>query len=113
MAFKLSLVVCAAVLLLAVPAAAQPPAAKIPVLIDTDAGDDIDDAFALALALASPELDVRGVTTVFGDSHTRAQLVARLLYEAGRKDIPVAAADKARKQPETTGQMQYGLRAGR
>ena len=36
---------------------AQPkqPAKKNPVLIDTDIGDDIDDALALALALASPE----------------------------------------------------------
>ena len=40
------------------PAAAQAP--RIPVLIDTDIGSDIDDAFALALALASPELDLRG-----------------------------------------------------
>ena len=54
-----------AVLLLLVAAA---PAAfaqdKIPVVIDTDIGADIDDAFALALAIASPELDIRGITTV-------------------------------------------------
>ena len=112
MASKTFLIVCAAVLFLAAPAAAQPPQ-KIPVLFDTDAGDDIDDALALALALASPELDVRGVTTVFGDAHTRAQLVGRLLAEADRKDIPVASATKARPQPELAGQMQYGLRAGR
>jgi inosine-uridine nucleoside N-ribohydrolase len=112
MAFKTFLIVCAAVLVLAAPAAAQPQK-KIPVLFDTDAGDDIDDALALALALASPELDVRGVTTVFGDAHTRAQLIGRLLAEAGRKDIPVASATKARPQPELAGQMQYGLRAGR
>ena len=37
---------------------------KIPVILDTDIGSDIDDAFALALILASPELDLRGVTTV-------------------------------------------------
>src|SRR5262245_41466967 len=43
---------------------------RVPILIDTDIGDDIDDAFALVLALASPELDVRGVTTVVGDAHT-------------------------------------------
>ena len=46
------------------------------------------------MALVSPELEVRGLTTVTGDSHTRAQIVCRLLLEAGRKDIPVAAASK-------------------
>jgi inosine-uridine nucleoside N-ribohydrolase len=61
------------------------------VIIDTDIGDDIDDAFALALALRSPELRILGVTTTFGDTNTRAKLVDRFLGEAGRSDIPVAA----------------------
>ncbi|MGH7486845.1 MAG: hypothetical protein ACREMY_14775, partial [bacterium] len=39
----------------------------VPILFDTDIGDDIDDALALGLALQSPELDVRGVTTVSDD----------------------------------------------
>ena len=60
------------------------------VLIDTDIGDDIDDALALALALRSPELLVRGVTTVFGDTQRRAQLARYLLHIFGRDDIPVA-----------------------
>src|SRR5882672_4658675 len=61
------------------------------VIIDTDIGDDVDDAFALALALRSPELQILGITTTFGDTETRAKLVDRLLAEAGRPDIPVAA----------------------
>jgi hypothetical protein len=40
----------------------------IPVVIDTDIGADPDDALALVLALASPEVDVRGVTIVSGTS---------------------------------------------
>jgi len=60
------------------------------IIIDTDIGDDIDDAFALALALRSPELQILGVTTAFGDTQTRAKLVDRFLGEAGRQDIPVA-----------------------
>jgi len=60
------------------------------IIIDTDIGDDIDDAFAVALALRSPELQILGVTTTFGDTETRAKLVDRLLGEAGRQDIPVA-----------------------
>jgi purine nucleosidase len=61
------------------------------VIIDTDIGDDIDDAFAIALALRSPELEILGVTTTFGDTETRAKLVDRFLGEAGRPDIVVAA----------------------
>jgi len=61
------------------------------IIIDTDIGDDIDDAFALALALRSPELEILGVTTTFGDTETRAKLVDRFLSEAGRPEIPVAA----------------------
>ena len=34
-------------------------------LLDTDIGDDIDDAFALALLLENPEIDLKAVTTVY------------------------------------------------
>ena len=61
------------------------------IIIDTDIGDDVDDAFALALALKSPELQVLGVTTTFGDTETRAKIVDRFLGEAGRTEIPVLA----------------------
>ena len=61
------------------------------VIIDTDIGDDIDDAFAVALALRSPELQILGITTTFGDTETRAKLLDRFLAEAGRPEIPVAA----------------------
>lgn len=62
-----------------------------PVMIDCDPGHD--DAIALLLAVASPELDVLGVTTVAGnttlDKTTRNALT--VLELAGRGDIPVAA----------------------
>jgi purine nucleosidase len=64
-------------------------AAVSKVIVDTDVGDDIDDAFALALALRSPELEVIGITTAWGDTALRAQLVNRLLKEAGASGIPV------------------------
>jgi purine nucleosidase len=67
------------------------PALPEKVIIDTDIGDDIDDAFALALALRSPELQIIGVTTTFGDTETRAKLLDRFLAEVGRPEIPVAA----------------------
>jgi len=73
------------------PGAAQAGAAPQLVIIDTDIGDDIDDAFALALALRSPELRILGVTTTFGDTELRARLLDRYLAAVGRSDIPVAA----------------------
>jgi purine nucleosidase len=77
----------------ATPQQTQPGVARPPelVLLDTDIGDDIDDAFALALALESPELKILGITTTFGDTETRARLVDRYLAAVGRGDIPVAA----------------------
>ncbi|MBI4976414.1 MAG: nucleoside hydrolase [Spirochaetes bacterium] len=67
----------------------------IPVILDTDIGDDIDDAYALSLILRSPELKLLGVTTVFGNSIARARQAQTVLSLAGRDDIPVAAGNGA------------------
>jgi purine nucleosidase len=64
------------------------------VIIDTDIGDDIDDAFALALALSSHHLQILGVTTAWGDTDLRARLVERILKQTGHENIPVAAGPK-------------------
>lgn len=71
-------------------AAEQKP---IPVIFDTDIGTDIDDAYALAQIIRSPELKLLGVTTVSGDAVARARLAAKLLATAGGNwaDIPVYA----------------------
>lgn len=69
----------------------QSVSTKQRVLLDTDIGDDIDDALALALILQSPEIDLQAVTTVFGDTQQRARLAAHLLRIFSREDIPVAA----------------------
>src|SRR6266404_260821 len=63
---------------------------RIPIIIDTDIGDDIDDALALALALQSPELDIRAVTTVIDDVESRSRLAWKELGIFGRRDIPLA-----------------------
>src|ERR671922_2155562 len=63
----------------------------IPILLDCDPGHD--DAIALLLALGSPELELRGVTTVAGNQ-TLEKCTAnaiRVLEYVGREDIPVAA----------------------
>lgn len=58
-------------------------------IIDTDIGDDIDDAFALDFALKR-NLDLICVTTVYRNTVQRAQIVKKLLSLYG-KDIPVYA----------------------
>jgi inosine-uridine nucleoside N-ribohydrolase len=67
------------------------PAAPQLVILDTDIGDDIDDAFALALVLRSPELHLLGIETAYGDTELRARLVDRYLAAVGYGDIPVLA----------------------
>ncbi|MBS1853370.1 MAG: nucleoside hydrolase [Acidobacteria bacterium] len=82
------------------------PSGKIKIIIDTDIGDDIDDAFAVALALRSSELEILGITTTFGDTEARAKLADRLLGETGHSDIPVAAGTAA-KAPGGLTQRRY------
>jgi inosine-uridine nucleoside N-ribohydrolase len=65
------------------------PNSKIPVILDTDIGGDIDDTWALAMLLNSPELDVKLILTATGDTLYRARIVAKLLEIAGRTDISV------------------------
>ena len=61
----------------------------LPFILDTDIGDDIDDALALALICRSPELALRGVTTVFGNAPRRAVLAQHLLKEWKPEKVPV------------------------
>jgi inosine-uridine nucleoside N-ribohydrolase len=65
-----------------------------PVILDTDICDDIDDTWALALLLKSPELDCRLVVTAVGDTQAKAKIVAKFLEKAGRTDIPVGVGVK-------------------
>jgi purine nucleosidase len=65
-------------------------AKPIPVIFDTDIGDDIDDALALALTLQSPELDVKLVTTVADDVESRTRLAWKELSLFGRRDVGLA-----------------------
>ena len=61
------------------------------VWVDTDIGDDIDDAFALGLIFRSPELHVLGISTGFGDTELRARLTDRFLAAIGESSTPVTA----------------------
>lgn len=60
-----------------------------PVILDTDIGTDIDDTWALAMLLNSPELKLEAVVTSHGDTRYRALLAAKMLAVADREDVPV------------------------
>ena len=62
---------------------------KIPVILDTDIGLDIDDTWALGLLLKCPELDVKLITTSTDNTSLKAKLVAKFLEIVGRTDIPI------------------------
>jgi len=79
------------------------------IIIDTDPGQD--DAVAILLALASPELDVRGITCVAGNvplplTARNARIVCEL---AGRPDVPVfAGCDRPLSRPLVTAEHVHG-----
>lgn len=84
--------------------------ARIPVILDCDPGHD--DALAITLALARPELDVLGITTIGGNSTlantTRNAL--RVLALLGRTDVPVAAGpDQPLVRPLETAPQVHGV----
>jgi len=73
---------------------------KIPVILDTDIGDDIDDTWALTLLLKSPELDLRLVVGDQGKPLYRASLIAKFLELAGRTDVPVGIGLGSREKED-------------
>ncbi|PYV16015.1 MAG: nucleoside hydrolase [Acidobacteria bacterium] len=88
-----------AALLLAACALFSAAPKPVPIILDTDIGTDIDDAFALALVLRSPELDLLGVTTVSGDTAARAAIAAKMLSEYGAGNVPVYAGSPGKRLP--------------
>ena len=81
----------------------------VPVIIDTDIGSEVDDAFALGLALLSPDrLDIVGITTCGSDASTRTWMVCRMLTATEREAIPVATG--ADPQPKRPIEAQYQYR---
>ncbi len=65
---------------------------KLKLLIDTDIGDEIDDALALYLAMRI-DMEIVGVTTVYQNTDERARIAKRLmsLYGKGYENVPVYA----------------------
>ncbi len=80
---------------------------RIPVILDSDIGDDIDDTWALLMLLRSPQFDVKLVLSDFGNAIYRCRLFAKLLELTGHTHIPVGvgldADDNAGLQSEWIG----------
>lgn len=74
---------------------------KIPIILDTDIGFDVDDVWALMFLLNCPELDVKLITTATGDTAYRARIVAKILALAGREDIPIGVGLALDASPKT------------
>jgi inosine-uridine nucleoside N-ribohydrolase len=87
--FALPGLLAALALLTATPACPAADKEKIPVILDTDIGDDIDDTWALIMLLKSPQFAVKLVTTTYGKAEYRAKLLAKVLTVAGRTDVAV------------------------
>ncbi|MHC4431065.1 MAG: nucleoside hydrolase [Planctomycetota bacterium] len=87
----LIITVLVAILFLAIVsgASASQSGRKIPIIFDTDICDDIDDTWALALMLQSPEFDVKLITTAVRNTPSKAKVVAKFLQTVGRTDIPI------------------------
>lgn len=80
---------------------------RVAILLDTDLGAQADDAYALALAVADPRIELAGVTTISGDTSIRAKMVCRFLHAVGKEKIPVAAGSPPQPKGEIGGQYQY------
>lgn len=79
------------------PSAAQP--ARTPIVLDTDIGTDIDDAWALGFAMTAPEFELMAVTITDGNTAARARVACKLLHAAGRGAVPVAVG-RATRAPQ-------------
>ncbi len=60
----------------------------VKILLDTDIGNDIDDAICLSHLLANPDCELMGITTVTGEATTRAS-IASILCKIADKKIPI------------------------
>ena len=71
----------------------------VPVILDTDLGDDIDDTWALCMLLGTPQVDLQLIVTAFHDTEKKARLVAKILEHTGRTGIPLGIGKKTKDAP--------------
>ena len=75
------------------------------VWIDTDVGSDVDDALTIAYVLRHPDLELAGVSTVFGDVEMRSEIARALLALTPEIDAPVLTGKAVPMMPERIGLM--------
>src|SRR4029077_9177392 len=83
-----------------------------PVIFDTDIGTDVDDILALAVLAKSPELELIGVTTVYGDTPLRARIAKVTCDLLGCSETAVLIGEKetlTRRQIYWAGHEGYGV----
>jgi inosine-uridine nucleoside N-ribohydrolase len=71
------------------PTGESTPDRTIPIILDADIGDDIDDTWALLMLLRMPQFDLKLAVGDFGNGIYRARLLAKLLELTGRSDVPI------------------------
>jgi inosine-uridine nucleoside N-ribohydrolase len=76
------------------------PRKRIPVILATDIGDDIDDTWALGFLLKCPELDLKLVATDYGKPQYRAKLLAKFLQDTGHAQVAVGVGPEAEPRGE-------------
>jgi len=70
----------------------------IPVILDTDIGDDIDDTWALCMMLGDPRFDVKLVVTAADNTEVKTRLLAKIMEAVGRTDVPIGQGKKTSDQ---------------
>jgi purine nucleosidase len=78
---------CLCLVLCSVSGSAQTPKAKV--ILDTDIGDDIDDAWAMGFVISYTGFAPLGITITHGNTPARARIACKLLHVTHRDDIPV------------------------
>ncbi|MBW3005003.1 nucleoside hydrolase [Candidatus Woesearchaeota archaeon] len=68
------------------------------IILDTDIGTDVDDAYAQLFAMRSPEISIQAITTVYGDTGLRAKISKKMAKLEGY-EVPVAAGEEKPMTP--------------
>ncbi len=71
----------------------------LPVILDTDAGSDIDDTWAIGMLLGCPQVDLKLIVTGRDNTPCKTRLVAKIMQEMGRTDIPIGTGVKVTEDP--------------
>lgn len=95
-------ILCSSFLLLAVGAGSSRGAlaqeSRMKIILDTDIGDDIDDAWALAFVLAHKNFEPLGITVSHGNTPARARIACKMLQLTGRANLPVYVGRKTEQK---------------